>query len=162
MPSFSAPVMAPEDTAIREDREEAVSESVEAAPASAVFSGAESLEAILRNPGESFSHMLLRLIDESGRTDADVYRRANMDRRLFSKIRSNPDYQPSKATVLALAVSLRLDLDRTLDLLRSAGYALSPASRRDRIVEYFLRTKNWNIFELNEALFAYDEPALGA
>ena len=143
---------------------EAVEEAAEvpydaAAPS---FGGTAALDALLREPGESFSHMLLRLIDESGRTDADVYRRANLDRRLFSKIRSKADYQPSKATVLALAVSLRLDEDRTRDLLRAAGYALSPASRRDRIVEYFLRSGNYNIFELNEALFAYDEPALGA
>ena len=135
-------------------REEAICEDA--------VSGAGTLEAILQSPGESFSHMLLRLIDESGRTDADVYRRANLDRRLFSKIRSNADYQPSKATVLALAVSLRLDLDRTLDLLRAAGFALSPASRRDRIVEFFVRSGNYDIFELNEALFAYNEPALGA
>ena len=133
-----------------------------AAPVSGSYGGTAALDALLREPGESFSQMLLRLIDESGRTDADVYRRANLDRRLFSKIRSKADYQPSKATVLALAVSLRLDEDRTRDLLRAAGYALSPASRRDRIVEYFLRSGNYNIFELNEALFAYDEPALGA
>lgn len=124
--------------------------------------GTGGLEAVIKGKGESFSQMLLRLVDESGRTDPEIYRRANLDRRLFSKIRSNPEYRPSKHTALALAIALELNWDRTADLLRSAGYALSPGSRFDLIVEYFINTANYNIFEINEALFAFGEGLLGA
>ena len=118
-------------------------------------------EAALRT-GESFSQRLLRLIDERGLSDPEVYRRANLDRRLFSKIRGNKDYQPSRNTALALAVALRLNLDQTADLLRTAGYALSPASRADRIVEYFIENGTYDIFAINEALYAFEENLLGA
>ena len=94
--------------------------------------------------------------------ETDVYKRANVDRKLFSKIRNNPEYRPSKVTAVALAIGLELNLDDTKDFIGRAGYALTHSSRFDIIIEYFIENGNYNVFEINEALFAFDQSLLGA
>lgn len=121
----------------------------------------QSLEDLVGDLDEPFSATLMRLIDATGRSDADIYRRANIDRRLFSKIRNNADYVPSKPTVLAFAIALELTLDQTGDLLERAGFALSHSRKFDVIVEYFIEHRKYDIFEINEVLFRYDQPLLG-
>ncbi|MDR0848672.1 MAG: macro domain-containing protein [Propionibacteriaceae bacterium] len=118
------------------------------------------LEDIVGNLDESFASTLLRLIDASGKTDPEIYNRANIDRRLFSKIRSNPRYTPSKPTVIAFAIALELTLGQTEDLLERAGFALSHARLFDVIVEYFIASGKCDVYEINEVLFAYDQPLL--
>ena len=117
---------------------------------------------LLKDLDAGFSETLLQLIDRTGKKDSEIYKKANVDRKLFSKIRNNMDYRPSKTTALAFAFALELDVDETKDFISRAGFALSHSSKFDVIVEYFLVNRNYNVFELNEVLFAFGQPLIGA
>ena len=132
----------------------------EASPLPFEIDDEESLLYAQSNTEDTFSESLLKLIDESGLTDAQVYKKANIDRRLFSKIRKNKDYTPSKSTVLSLAIALELDINKTKDLLRKAGFALSHSNKFDIIIEYFISNNTYDIYTINEVLFAFDQNTL--
>lgn len=125
-------------------------------------SESKSLEERLKHLDKTFQEYLFMLIDRKGLNDPDVYKKANIDRKHFSKIRNNKDYVPSKKTALALAIALELGLDETKDLLGRAGLALSPSSTFDKIVEYCIDNGEYDIYEINCVLFKYDQDTLGA
>ena len=126
------------------------------------LAGMASLEELLEQEEMTFSEALLDWLIKKDLNDPDVYKKANIDRKLFSKIRNNPDYKPKKNTAIALALALELDLEETKEFIGRAGYALTHSSKYDIIIEYFIRQKNYNVFEINEVLFAYNYPLIGA
>ena len=125
-------------------------------------SAPRKLEDLINEVDETFSESLIRLIDQKGLKDPEVYKKANVDRKLFSKIKNNIDYKPSKSTAIAFAIALELNLDETKDFIGRAGYALTHSSKFDIIIEYFLNENNYNMYQINEVLFAFGQPLIGA
>ena len=123
---------------------------------------ASTLEEALKAADIGFSEALLQLIDKTGKKDSEIYKKANLSKQHFSKIRNNPDYKPTKATALALALALELDLEQTKELIGRAGYALTNSSKFDLIIRFFIEQKNFNIVEINIALYEFDQTLLGA
>ncbi|MBQ6343144.1 MAG: macro domain-containing protein [Anaerolineaceae bacterium] len=133
------------------------------APYKAVSERTESspLDEVLKKKEDTFQQRLFKLIDERGLDDVTVYKRANVDRKLFSKIRSRADYHPKKKTAVAFAIALKLDMPTMQDLLSRAEFALSPGNKFDLIISYFVNSGNYDIYEINSALFKYGQPILG-
>lgn len=121
-----------------------------------------SLDDMLKQQDAGFTETLLRRIDGTGKKDSEVYKKANLSKQHFSKIRNNKDYKPTKATAIALAIALELNLEETRDLIGRAGYALTNSSKFDLIVRYFIEQGNYSIMDINMALYEFDQPLLGA
>ena len=121
-----------------------------------------SLDDLMNELEETFSESLIRLIDQKGLKDPDVYKKANVDRKLFSKIKNNKDYQPSKSTAIAFAIALELNLDKTLDLIGRAGYTLSSSNKTDVIVQYCIEHQIYDMYQVNTMLFTFEQPCIGA
>ncbi|MBQ3567742.1 MAG: RNase III inhibitor, partial [Anaerotignum sp.] len=143
-------------------KEEKLSASLDIMPDFAVGCDSISLEELLEEEEMTFSKALLDWLIRKDLKDSEVYKKANIDRKLFSKIRNNPDYKPKKNTAIAFALAMELDLEETKEFIGRAGYALTHSSKYDIIIEYFIRQKNYNVFEINEVLFAYNYPLIGA
>ena len=124
-------------------------------------SRAHSLKDMLKQEDAGFTETLLKLIDKTGKKDSEIYKKANLSKQHFSKIRNNPQYKPTKPTAIALALALELDLKATKDLIGRAGYALTNSSKFDLIVRYFIENRNYNVLEINMALYEFDQPLLG-
>ena len=122
---------------------------------------APSLDEMLANTDAGFTETLLKLIDKTGKKDSQIYKKANITKQHFSKIRNNPNYKPTKSTAVAFAIALELDLDETKDLIGRAGYALNNNSKFDVIITYFIREKHYDLFDINAALFKFDQSLLG-
>ena len=122
---------------------------------------AKPLDQILRDTGDTFQQRLFKLIDASGMDDVTVYKKANIDRKVFSSIKCKPNYKPSKKTAIAFAIALRLDWQTMTELLRCAGIALSPSDPFDLIITYCTQNSIYDIFEINAILFKYGQPILG-
>ena len=121
-----------------------------------------SLEDMLKQEDAGFTETLLRLIDDTGKKDSEIYKKANISKQHFSKIRNNKNYKPTKATAIALALALELDLEGTKDLIGRAGYALTNSSKFDLIILYFIERRNYDVMEINMALYEFDQTLLGA
>jgi hypothetical protein len=121
-----------------------------------------SLEDMLKQEDAGFTETLLKLIDQSGKKDSEIYKKANISKQHFSKIRNNPNYKPTKPTAIALALALELDLPTTKDLIGRAGYALTNSSKFDLIIRYFIENRQYNVVEINCVLFEHDQSLLGS
>ena len=128
----------------------------------AMPSKAISLEEMLKQTDAGFTETLLKLIDDSGKKDSEIYKKALLSKQHFSKIRNNPNYKPTKPTALSLALALELDLDATKDLIGRAGYALTNSSKFDLIIQYHIENRKYNVVEINTVLYEFDQALLGS
>ena len=150
----------PEDESDEDEPEESVIYAESSAPSFPDISG-KSLDEVLGSNEDTFQQRLFKLIDESGMDDVTVYKKANIDRKVFSRIRCKKDYKPKKKTAVAFAIALQLDMPTMLDLLSRAEIAFSPSNKFDLIITYFITNKEYDIYEINAALFKYGQPILG-